>query len=111
MAAIFELQAVSDVGIFAVPYWAGRPRKAVRLRDGAIVEAPWPDRRGEVPDRLDGSLAIGPGGVPATIHHVYLGLIAGRLPLSGVCLLPSGELAAVYGAAAIPIGATAPTAR
>ena len=44
------------------------------------------------------------GGVPATIHHANLGLVVAYLPLSGVYLLSDGEVAAVYGAEAVPLG-------
>jgi hypothetical protein len=105
MATIYELQAGSDAGIFAVPYRTGLRRKAVRLPDGAIVEEPLPDQRYDAPAHPEGALGIGAGGVPATIHHANLGLITGYVPLAGVFLLPSGDVAAVYGAEAIPIDA------
>ena len=111
MATIYELRVGSSAGIFAVPYRAGRPSPAVRLPDGAIVEEPRPDERREAPDEPEGAFGIGKGGVPATAHHANLGLIVGHLALSGVFLLPSGEVAAVYGAQACPIGARAPSAR
>ncbi len=101
---MFELCRRSDHGIFAVPYSGGRPRKALRLPDGAIVESPLPDQRCEAPDRLDGLFEVAAGNVAATIHHANLGLIIGFLPLAGVFLLPSGDVAAVYGAEAVPIG-------
>lgn len=104
MAAIFELRARSAPGIFVVPYRGGRRGKPVRLPDGAIVEEPRPDQRPGAPDRPDGMFPIGSGGVAATVHHANLGLVVGYLPFSGVFLLPSGDVAAVYGAEANPIG-------
>ncbi len=38
------------------------------------------------------------------VHHANLGLIAARLLLEGVYLLPSGEVATVYGAEAVSFG-------
>jgi hypothetical protein len=111
MATIFELQASSDAGIFAVPYRAGRPRKAFRLPDGAIVEEPLPDQRYDVPENPKGVLGIASAGGPATIHHANLGLIVGYLLLTGLYLLPNGEVAAVYGAEEIPIGVDIETTR
>ena len=64
-----------------------------------------PDQRCEAPGHLDGMFAVAAGNVPATIHHANLGLIIAHLPLSGVFLLPSGDVAAVYGAEVVPIGA------
>jgi len=104
VATIYRLRACSDSGIFAIPYREGCRRRAIRLPDRAIVEGPPPERGCEASDRPDGIFVIGAGGVPATIHHANLGLITGFLPLSGVYLLPSGEVAAVYGAEVIPIG-------
>jgi hypothetical protein len=111
VTSIYELRACSNLGIFAIPYRAGRPREAIRLPDGAIVEMPLPDQRGDAPSRPMSLFEVGAGGVPATIHHANLGLITGYASLAGIYLLPSGEVAAVYGAEAIPIEADAPTAR
>jgi hypothetical protein len=111
MAAIYELCASSNRGIFAVPFRAGRCRKAVRLADGAIVERPMPDQRCEAPANPERTFQVGAGGVPATIHHACLGLVTGFLEFTGVYLLPSGEVAAVYGATANPIGAGAARTR
>ena len=90
-------------------------RDAVAGRCDSRMGRSWrsrlPTERCEASDRPEGIFVIGAGGVPATIHHANLGLITGFLPLSGVYLLSSGEVAAVYGAEAIPIGvdiATAP---
>lgn len=105
VAAFYELCEASELGIFAVPYRAGRRGKAMRLLDGTIVEEPLPDQGCEASPRPEGHFEVGSGGVPATIHHAYLGLITGFLPLSGVYLLSSGEVAAVYGAAVVPISA------
>ena len=105
MTNLFELCRRNRHGIYAVPYHGGRPVKALRLPDGAIVESPLPDQRCEAPGHLDGMFAVAAGNVPATIHHANLGLIIAHLPLSGVFLLPSGDVAAVYGAEVVPIGA------
>jgi hypothetical protein len=101
---IIELCRRSDVGIFAVPYRAGRPSRAVRIPDGAIVEAPTPDQRCEAPDHPPACFDVAIDGGPATIHHVNLGLIKAFLAYDGVFVLSTGEVASVYGAVAIPLG-------
>ncbi len=100
---MFELCRRTDHGIYAVPYRGGRPRTALRLPDGAIVESPLPDQRCEAPEHLDGLFEVAAGNMPATIHHANLGLIIAHLPPTGVFLLPSGDVAAVYGAEVVPI--------
>ncbi|QEH38859.1 hypothetical protein OJF2_74690 [Aquisphaera giovannonii] len=104
MSTIYELRAAQPAGIFAVPYRAGRRGRPVRLPDGAVVEGPVPDQRCEAPTAPPGCLDLAKG-VAATIHHEVLGLIDGHLRLTGVFSLPSGDVAAVYGAQAIPIDA------
>jgi hypothetical protein len=99
-----ELRRRSVHGIYAVTYRSGRPRRAEQLADGSIVEVPTPDQRCEVPGRPAPCFEVAAGGGPATIHHANLGLIAAILPFDGVFLLPGGEVAAVYGAEAVPIG-------
>ena len=102
--SILELCCCSGDGIFAIPYHGGRPHRALRLPDGAIVEAPTPDQRCEAPDRLSGCFEVAVGGVPATIHHSNLGLIKAWIAFEGVYILSSGDVAAVYGARALPLG-------
>lgn len=104
MATIYELRVRSSMGIFAVPCRGGRRGKPLRLPDGAIVEEPPPDQRPGPAETPEEAMPVGSGGVPATIHHLNLGLVAGYVPLSGVYLLPSGEVAAVYGAEVHPLG-------
>lgn len=41
---------------------------------------------------------------PVTIHHACLGLVVAYPQFSGIYLLPDGDIAAVYGAEAIPLG-------
>jgi hypothetical protein len=101
---ILELRSRSAEGIYAVPYRSRRGRKPQRLPDGSIVERPTPEERCEAPDRPAECFEVATGGGPATIHHANLGLIAGFLAFEGVYLLPSGDVAAVYGAEAVPIG-------
>ncbi len=103
MSALVELRRRSPAGIFAVPYRDGRPRKALRLPDGAIVEVPAPGRLHEVPGRPEPVIGVASDGTPATIHHANLGLIATYVDFVGLFLLSSGEIAAVYGADAIGI--------
>ena len=103
-ATILELRSRSNAGIYAVAYRAGRCRKAQRLPDGVIVEWPTPLERSEAPEQPAPIFELAVGGGPATVHHANLGLVAGFLELEGVYLLPSGDVAAVYGAEAIPIG-------
>jgi hypothetical protein len=104
MATILELRPRTADGIYAVPYRSRRGRKPERLPDGLIVERPSPEERREAPDRPAVCFELATGGGPATIHHSNLGLIAGFLVFEGVYLLPSGDVAAVYGAEAAPIG-------
>ncbi len=106
MSRIFELCRRSPLGVFAVPYRGGRPQKAVRLPDGAIVEDPSPEQRLQAPDRVDESFRVGHGGVPATSHHLGLGLVIGFLPLAGFYLLPDGSLSAIYGAEPVCLDAS-----
>jgi hypothetical protein len=102
-ATIFELCRRSDVGIFAVPYRRRRPRRPEQLPDGAIVEVPTPKQRRQAPANLVGYFGVAMDGTPATIHDANLGLIKTFLVLDGLYILSSGELAAVYGAQAVPI--------
>ena len=95
MAGLFELSRSINQWIYAVPYRNGRRPPAVRLPDGAIVEAPLPDDRINAPVDVAGLFEIGQGGVPATLHDANLGLISAILPLSGIFLLPEGDVAAV----------------
>jgi hypothetical protein len=102
-SGIIELRSQSRSGIFAVPYRARHRRKPFRLPDGAIVEMPTADERCEAPDLPSACFEVAAGGGPATIHHANLGLVAELLSFAGVYLLPSGDVAAVYGAEAVPI--------
>jgi hypothetical protein len=104
MCGFYELRSTSDFGIFAVPYRGGRHRKAFRLPDGAIAERLRPDERCEAPAEVAKLFEVAAGGVQATIHHANLGLIVAYLPSTGLYLLSSGDVAAVYGAEAEPIG-------
>lgn len=76
----------------------------MRLPDGAIVETLTPEERCIAPEHPSEYFDVAAGGGPATVHHANLGLIAAHLMLEGVYLLSSGEVAAVYGAEAIPFG-------
>lgn len=107
MPTILELRPRSADGIYAVPYRSRRGRKPQRLPDGSIVERPTAEERREAPERPATCFELAAGGGPATIHHANLGLIAGFLVFEGVYLLPSGDIAAVYGAEAVPIGTEA----
>jgi hypothetical protein len=104
LSTILELRCRSDDGIYAVPYRSRRSRRVQRLMDGLIVETPTPDQRLEAPDRPADFFEVAAGGGPATIHHANLGLITGFLAFDGIYLLPSGDVAAVYNAEAVPIG-------
>lgn len=103
LTPFMELRERSKAGIFAVPYRNRRPRKALRLPDGAIVEAPTIAQRGQAPDAPDDCVLLARDGRPATIHHVNLGLTTDFVPFEGVYLISTGDVAAVYGAEAIPI--------
>jgi hypothetical protein len=104
-ATILELRCRSGAGMYAIPYRSRRCGRARRLLDGSIVERPTLRQRMEAPDRPATILELAAGGGPATIHHANLGLVAGYLELAGVYLLPGGDVAAVYGAEAVPIDA------
>ena len=101
---IAELKQRSDAGIFAVPYRRGRQLGAMRILDGTIVETPLPAQRAQAPEFPAVCLELAIGGKVATIHHIQLGLVDSFLLYEGVFLLPSGEVAAVYGAEAVPLG-------
>jgi hypothetical protein len=80
---VVELVPQSTNGIWAVPYHNRRKRKPERLPNGAIVESATIDQRREVPD-----------GLPAYFEcegDCFIGL-------SGVFVLPSGQVGAIYGA-------------
>jgi hypothetical protein len=102
-STILELRSRSGDGIYAVPFRSQRARRAERLTDGLIVENPTPDQRRQAPDRPADVFEVAAGGGAATIHHANLGLITGFLAFDGVYLLPSGDVAAVYNAEAVPI--------
>src|SRR6478609_1583888 len=110
MNTIYELHAERGEAIFAVPYESMRPRRAVRIPDGAIVEALPLNGHRDAPPALPGLFQVAMGGGPATIHHVNLGLVAGYLRLAGVFSLPGVGIAAVYGAEAVPLGGPLATA-
>jgi hypothetical protein len=57
-----------------------------------------------VASRPSECLSVAIDGQPATIHHAYLGLIAAHVMLTGLFMLPGGDLIAVYGAEAVPLG-------
>jgi hypothetical protein len=104
VSGIVELRRRSRAGIIAVLYRGRQSRQVIRLKDGTIAEVPTPDQRCEAPGRLDECIGIASGGVPATVHHFNLGLVVDYVTLEGVYVLPSGEVAAIYGAEAIPLG-------
>jgi hypothetical protein len=76
--------------------------KAFQLPDGAIAGTPTPDQRCDVPAHPNSVIEVAAGGIPATIHHEYLGLVTTFALLVGVFTLPSGDIAA-YGAGAVAI--------
>lgn len=104
VSAIVELRRRSQAGMIAVLYRGGQRQKVISLAEGAIAEVPTPDQRREVPQRLEDCIGISSGGGPATIHHFNLGLVVTYLALEGVYVLPSGAVAAIYGAEAISLG-------
>jgi hypothetical protein len=101
---IVALDRRARAGILAVVYESGRPRRTVRLPDGTAAETLDPDQRLEAPESPPEILAVATDGGPATVHHANLGLVVAHVALSGVFLLSSGEVAAVYGAEVIPLG-------
>lgn len=104
LSEIVELRRSSHAGIVAIIYRGGRQRQTIPLTDGTIVERPRPEQRREVPQSLETCIGITAGSVPATIHHLNLGLVIDHLTLGGIYVLPSGEVAAVYGAQANALG-------
>ena len=104
-AVILELRRRTGSGIYAVPYRSRRSRTPQWLPDGAIVESPTPSQRREAPETPAACFEVAAGGGAATIHHLNLGLVEGLLEYAGVFVLPSGEVAAIYGAEAVPIDA------
>lgn len=102
---IFELRRRSGSPIFAVPYLEGRRLRIRQMPDGAIVESPTPSQYRRVPKSIDACLGLAQGGEPASMNHYNLGLVTSFLPLEGLFLLPDGEVAAIYGAEAVVIGA------
>jgi hypothetical protein len=103
-SGIVALDRRDPAGILAVTYRARRPRRTVRLPDGATAEVLRPGQRIEAPEHPPEVLAVATGGAPASVHDRNLGLVAAHLPLSGVFLLAGGEVAAVYGAEVISLG-------
>lgn len=103
-SSIVELRCRPGESIIAVPYRGRCPGRALRLPDGLIAEVLTPDERSEAPDVPDGCIGLAADGAPATTHHANLGLITTFRTLAGVFFLPSGDVAAVYGAEAVPIG-------
>ena len=102
ISSIVELRGA---GILAASYRGGRRRGAVRLPDGAIAEVPdAAEVRAAGAASPPACLALLADGRPAAGRHVCLGLVASFVALTGVFLLPSGEIAAVYGAEAVPFG-------
>jgi hypothetical protein len=101
---IVALERRAPKGILAVVYQEGRRHRALWLPDGTVAEVPSPDQRVEVPERPPEILGLATDGKMATVHHENLGLVATHVPLSGVFVLASGEVAAVYGAEVVPLG-------
>jgi hypothetical protein len=103
----------SDVrGCWAIPYHNKRRRRAIRLPDGAIVELPANALRFDhVPWGLPALLEVSRDGSRVIAQ---LQSLEGDLPDSiflgcaGIFHLPSGEIAAVYGARVEPIEAMTP---
>jgi hypothetical protein len=101
--SIVELRDRGE-GAVAVVYRKGRRWKGLRLLDGTIGEVPTPDQRCEAPVALEPVVGIGGDGMPAGLHHEYLGLVRRHASLAGVFVIGRGEVAAVYGARVEPIG-------
>jgi len=101
--SIVELRRRTSHGIYAISFQSRRPRAPQSLPDGAIVEIPTPDQRADAPDRPAACFEVAIDGSPATIHHINLGLVGGFLQFDGFYVLSGGEVAAVYGAHAVPV--------
>jgi hypothetical protein len=96
-------------GCWAVPYRFRRRRKAVRLPDGAIVEEP---TENQLFEHMPRAKSVDGGTVPGWLEmtrdgsrlirptDVYRGHACDSVfvHVAGVFVLPSGDVAAVYGA-------------
>src|SRR4051812_18348994 len=105
---MFELSADHGRGIYALPWLGRRWGKAIRLPAGAIVEPVPAERQHESPRRYVANMQIDALGLvwPDTGPRAE-GNDAPFFGGDGPYLLPSGEIAIVYGAKAIPIGVPA----
>jgi hypothetical protein len=82
---------LNGVRIWAIPYRERRALSPLKLICGAIVEAPNEAQRSRAPAELPTRIPL-PGNPEVSIRY------------SGLFLLPSGEVAAVYGAVLEPLG-------
>jgi hypothetical protein len=97
---MIELTKLTEHGIHAVPYRNGRPLAPVELPDGMIVENTTSAHQAHKPPDYPTWLGLDAEGRPrpdATKGRP--GPCDGFLKLTGVFLLPSGDVGAVYGAA------------
>jgi hypothetical protein len=102
-ATVIELLA-SAGGIWAVPYRNRRRLAPVKLADGAIVETPTADQLRQAPEGDIANLGIDAEGRAHNNRGVYDAYpVEVFIGLTGRYLLPSGDVAAVYGAKAVPL--------
>lgn len=101
---ILELLA-GEHGIHAVPFRAGRPLDPIALPDGAIVEMPTDEQRWHVKDGWNSLLGLDAGKAVPDSATDYDPCGYTYIKCGGVYLLPSGQVAAVYGCQAVDLGA------
>jgi hypothetical protein len=82
---------LNGVRIWAIPYRDRRALSPCKLVCGAVVKAPTAAQRARAPSVLPNRIPL-PGNPAVFIRF------------SGVFLLPSGDVAAVYGAVIEPLG-------
>jgi hypothetical protein len=82
---------LNGVRIWAIPYRERRALSPRKLICGAVVEAPSQAQRSRVPSEVPATIPL-PGNPGVLIRY------------SGLFLLPSGDVAAVYGAVVETLG-------
>ena len=82
---------LNGVRIWAIPYRERSPLAPRKLSCGAVVKTPTDEERSHAPEGLPARIVM-PGNSDVSIDF------------SGLFLLPSGDVAAVYGAVQEPLG-------
>jgi hypothetical protein len=95
---LLSIHATHAIGAYAVPYSGRRPLMPVRLLDGVIVEEPMHTQLASGPTRYEEFLGVDSQGPTGGRDPRSLNGDEVLLSYTGVYLLPSGRVAAVYGA-------------